>query len=107
LQVLGRSRHREIITDYLGEGNTLKLIGKIIIENRLVREAAVEDNDERHNFRDKLEMCLIDLCKELDIPVPLWLKKNTRELAIFRRTLFSPEQFMEKVWFDKFEIRLG
>jgi hypothetical protein len=85
----------------------LKLNGKIVIENRLVREAAAEDNDEGHNFRDKLENCLIDLCKELDIPVPLWLKKNTRELAIFRRTLFSPEQFIDKVWFDKFEIRLG
>lgn len=85
----------------------MKLNGRIIIENRMVREAAVEDNDERHDFRDKLEKCLIDLCKELDIPVPLWLKKNTRELAIFRRTLFSSEQFMDKVWFDKFEIKLG
>jgi hypothetical protein len=47
------------------------------------------------------------LCAKLEIPVPLWLKKNTKELAIFRRTFFSSEQFMEKVWFDKFEIRLG
>ncbi len=85
----------------------MRLYGKILVENRPVREAASEDKDEKHNFGDKLEKCLIDLCAKLEIPVPLWLKKNTKELAIFRRTFFSSEQFMEKVWFDKFEIRLG
>jgi hypothetical protein len=85
----------------------LTLTGKLYVENKRIKEAAVEDNDEGHNFRDKLEKCLIDLCAELDIPVPLWLKKNTRELAIFRRTFFSSEQFIDKVWFEKFEIRLG
>ncbi|HEX2946871.1 MAG TPA: hypothetical protein VHT96_13035 [Clostridia bacterium] len=83
------------------------LNGKIIIEGRLVREASAEDDEREHSFRDKLEKCLIDLCAGMEIPVPLWLKKNTRELAIFRKTFFTPEQFVEKVWFDKFEIKLG
>ena len=86
---------------------TLTLTGKLYVQNKLIRESASADNDGAHNFRDKLEKCLIDLCKEMDIPVPLWLKKNTRELAIFRKTFFSSEQFIDKVWFDKFEIKLG
>lgn len=85
----------------------MTLTGKLYVETKLIREASANDNEEGHNFRDKLEKCLIDLCAELDIPVPLWLKKNTRELAIFRKTIFSSEQFIDKVWFDKFEIRLG
>lgn len=85
----------------------LTLTGKLFIENRLIREAAASDSEEGHNFRDKLEKSLIDLCANLEIPVPLWLKKNTRELAIFRKTFFSSEQFIDKVWFDKFEIKLG
>jgi hypothetical protein len=85
----------------------LILNGKIYVEGKLVREASVQDNEAGHSFRDKLEACLIDLCTQLDIPVPLWLKKNTRELAIFRRTFFTPEQFIDKVWFDKYEIKLG
>lgn len=85
----------------------MTLTGKLYVENKRIKEASVADNDEGHSFRDKLETCLIDLCAKLEIPVPLWLKKNTRELAIFRKTFFSSEQFIDKVWFDKFEIRLG
>ena len=85
----------------------MTLSGKIYVEGKLVREAVAEDNEEGHSFREKLENCLLDLCSLIDIPVPLWLKKNTRELAVFRKTFFTPEQFMDKVWFDKFEIKLG
>lgn len=84
----------------------MTLNGKIFIEGKLIKEASSITPDEKLSFRDKLEKCLLDLCSKLDIPVPLWLKKNTRELAIFHRTFFSYEQFVEKVWFDKFEIIL-
>lgn len=85
----------------------MTLNGKIFVEGKLIKEAAAQDDDPGHSFRDKLEACLVDLCALLDIPVPLWLKKNTRELAIFRRTFFTSEQFIDKVWFDRFEIMLG
>ena len=85
----------------------MTLSGKLFFEGKLMKESVAEALDENLSFRDKLEKCLLDLCGGLDIPVPLWLKKNTRELAVFRRTFFSREQFVEKVWFDKFEIILG
>jgi hypothetical protein len=85
----------------------MTLNGKIIVGGKIAKEGASSDNDSDHSFRDKLENCLVDLCAAFEIPVPLWLKKNTRELAVFRKTFFSSEQFMEKVWFDKFEIILG
>lgn len=88
-------------------GIQLTLNGKLLIEGKIVRESTSEDNDGGHNFRDKLENCLLELCSALEIPVPLWLKKNTRELAVFRKTFFTSEQFIEKVWFDKFEILLS
>ena len=83
------------------------LSGKLFLEGKVIREANVSAVDEGLSFRDKLEKCLLDLCSQFEIPVPLWLKKNTREFAIFRRTFFSREQFIDKVWFDKFEIQLG
>jgi hypothetical protein len=83
------------------------LRGKIYLEGKLIKEDKSESTEENLSFRDKLEKCLLDLCRRLDTPVPLWLKKNTREFSIFHRTFFTSEQFVEKVWFDKLEIILG
>ncbi len=85
----------------------MTLNGKLFLGGKIVKEMDSVTPEDGLSFRDKLEKCLLDLCSGLDIPVPLWLKKNTRELAIFRRTFFSNEQFVEKVWFDKFEIKLS
>jgi len=87
------------------EEAVLKLTGRLIKENNIIMEATVENNDDI-SFRDALEECLIGLCKKLDVSVPLWLKKNTSELARFRKTSFDAEQFMEKIWFDRLEIKL-
>lgn len=87
-------------------GYNLILSGKTIKGTKILKETLVEENNESLTFRDTLEECLVKLCRELDIPVPLWLKKNTTEFARYRRTFFTNEQFVEKVSFDKFEIRL-
>lgn len=80
--------------------------GKIVQGANVIKEAVVENNDTSASYRDALEDCFIRVCKELEIPVPLWLKKNTKEFSAFRKTFFSNEQFAEKVKFDKFEIKL-
>ncbi|HOA55579.1 MAG: hypothetical protein WAP56_04860 [Acetivibrionales bacterium] len=90
-----------------GKATAMTLYGKLFINGKIVREGTSSDDDSDHSFRDKLENCLVGLCAVLEIPVPLWLKKNTRELAVFRKTFFSSEQFIEKVWFDKLEIMLA
>jgi hypothetical protein len=84
----------------------LKLYGKLIKDRRIIKETFAERNDESVSFRDQLEQCLIQLCRELDIQVPLWLKTNTKEFASHHRTFFTGEHFVEKINFDKFEIRI-
>lgn len=83
----------------------MTLNGKLFLEGKLIREADVSASEEL-SFRERLEKCLLELCSRFETPVPLWLKKNTREFAIFHRTFFTREQFIENVWFDKFEIML-
>lgn len=85
----------------------MTVYGSLIIEGKTVRETMAKSEGPDLSFRDKLEKCLLDVCGQLEIPVPLWLKKNTTEFAKFRRTFFSNEQFIEKVWFDKFEFKLS
>lgn len=82
------------------------LYGNIKKGAKTIKHAKVEVDKEGQSFRDALEECLIGLCRELDIPVPLWLRKNTNEFGAFHRTFFSDEQFVEKVDFDRFEIRI-
>ena len=84
----------------------MKLYGKLIKDTRIIKETFAERNDESVSFRDQLEQCLIQVCKDLDIQVPLWLKKNTKDFVNHHRTFFTSEHFVEKISFDKFEIRI-
>ena len=50
------------------------------------------------------EEALREICRDLDVPVPLWLRKNEKEFEDFRRTAFTADNFMESVRFDRMEI---
>ena len=47
---------------------------------------------------------LTELCKQMDLPGPIWLSKHEGEFERFRHTAFLPEHFIEEVSFDKLEI---
>jgi hypothetical protein len=83
----------------------MKLHGKLIKGTRTLKEAFVQ-NDEVISYRDQLEECLIRLCKELDIQVPIWLKTNSTQIVRYKKTSFAKEQFVEKTTFDRFEINI-
>lgn len=84
----------------------MRLEGKLFKANLMIREAVVVRDDPSLSFVKEFELALIDLCHALDAPIPLWLSKNTHEFAAFRQTLFFSDQFTEKVFFDRFQIRL-
>lgn len=84
----------------------MRLEGKLFKGNLMTREAVVTRNDPEASFVKELENALIDLCHALDVPIPLWLSKNTHEFAAFRQTMFFSDQYTEMVHFDRFQIRL-
>ena len=84
----------------------MKLEGRLFKGNIALREAVVERNDPQLTFTKELEALLIEICHELEAPIPLWLSKNTHEFAAFRQTIFFSDQFTERVFFDRFQIRL-
>jgi hypothetical protein len=83
----------------------LVLYGRLTKSTHTIREAMVEKKNDAASYTDLLEECLIELCRQLDIQVPLWLEKNTNEFVRYRRTFFNQEHFLEKVYFDRFEIK--
>jgi len=86
--------------------NILKLYGRLIKNGKLLKEAWATPENDSDSFHDQLEECLISICKQLDIEVPLWLKKNTTEFGIYRKTSFNSDHFGEAINFDRLEIVL-
>lgn len=84
----------------------MKLEGKIFKANLNLGQLTIEKNKPGESFVKDLEWCFVKLCRELEIPIPLWLDKNTKEFARFRQTIFFAEHFTEKVSFDRFQIKL-
>ncbi len=84
----------------------MKLYGRIIKQGKLINEAWAEPQGSSEDFRDQLEECLIQVCKELDLEVPIWLKKNTTEFGLYKKTSFNSDHFGEEIKFDRFEIIL-
>ena len=84
----------------------MTLEGRLFVANRMteIKEVTTEDTDT--SYSKCLEKALIELCKQMDIPVPMWMKKNTHEFAAFHQTIFFDEQYPEKVKFDSFQIKM-
>lgn len=75
-----------------------RLWAKIIVNHRIARQLTGPCS-----FEDA-ESALTELCREFDIPNPIWMGKHEREFEEFRHTAFLPEHFMEEVPFQKLEI---
>ncbi len=90
----------------LGRKRGLTLEGRLFVANRMTEIKTVTTEDTDTSYSKCLEKALIELCRQLDIPVPMWMKKNTKEFAAFGQTIFFREQYTEKVRFDRFQIRV-
>lgn len=80
--------------------------GKLHKANLVVGYAKVEYTNESVRFSRELEEALVLLCKELNIPIPMWVDKNTKEFSGFHFTEFFDSQFLEPVHFDRFSLRM-
>lgn len=82
----------------------MKLEGSVFRANLLIGQTTIEREDTGEKFVPQLERCLIELCHTLEVPIPLWMEKNTHEFSRFHQTIFFAEQFGEPIRFDRFQI---
>lgn len=75
-----------------------RLWARIIVKHRIERQSTAPCAP------DDVGEVLTEICREFDIPNPLWLDKHVREFDAFRHTAFLPEHFMEDVPFQRLEI---
>ena len=76
----------------------MRFWGKIKTEDRILRDLVQEDRD--------FSAALASLCDKFDIGKPIVCDKHLKEIKSFRRTLFYPDDFVESVSFDTFEIEI-
>ena len=84
----------------------MRLEGKTFKMNVVQKIHVVDHSNDKVSFVKALDEALVLLCREMNVPFPLWLSKNTREFAQFHQTTFFEDQFSDKVPFDRFMIRL-
>jgi hypothetical protein len=87
----------------------MRLIGELKSNNRIVKTNTVELKDSNvfyNDFRSDFESLFLKMCRDFDIPVPVWLSKNTKELSRYRKTFFSKDHFIGDISFDEFIIKL-
>lgn len=75
-----------------------RLWAKIMVRQKIQRQTTVPCTF------DEIPDALTEVCKEFDIPAPMWLGKQERELENFRITAFTQDNFVETVPFQKLEI---
>ena len=79
----------------------MKLWGKIFQNGKIKKDTVVEQEGS-----EALDECLREICTQFDIEKPVFLKKHQRELNEYGHTAFRPEDFIDSVNFDKFEIEI-
>ena len=71
---------------------------KLIRNHRIVKHEAVPC------AWGEEQQALVELCREFDVPAPMWLNKHEFEFDQFRHTAFTKDHFIEDVSFDRMEI---
>ena len=82
-----------------------KLWAKKIKSNKII-DSIVVKNKEDISLEQKRDKCLKEICKKLDISVPVWLKKHDFEFSQFKYVIFYSHDFIDEIDFDKLEIEL-
>jgi len=76
---------------------------KLVRKGRIVRQATLPIEDGA-GIGAGVEAALAEACRRLDLPKPLWLTRQQREFADYRRASFNADNFVESIAFDRMEI---
>lgn len=81
------------------------LWAKIIKDNRIADSTVVKNTD-KISKDEKRKKCMDEICRTLDISIPVWLNKHESQFKQFRYVVLYQEDFIDEIEFDKLEIEL-
>lgn len=80
--------------------------GKMIKENRMVKDITVELPGKELSRTKKVYKALEMVCDEFDLAVPVWLDSNKKEFIDHARTYFRDVNFIESIEFDYLDFHV-
>ena len=78
----------------------IKVWGKIIIDEKIVKHSVVQVEPKECTFFDMIKQ----LCEKLDIATPVLLNKHLLDFNKFSMTVFKPADFIEHVSLDRLVV---
>ena len=77
----------------------VRIFAKVIIDEKVKKtyKYNIDEDFEIDHFFDYVK----DICEHFDSPTPVILAKHIRDFIVFSTTTFKPDDFVEKVFFDK------
>ncbi len=82
-----------------------RMWGKVFKNNRMRADCVVCDDSDTNRTR-KVYSALEEICRELDLGVPLWLDQNITDFKRVSKTRFKQDSFIEHIDFDYLEIQV-
>lgn len=83
-----------------------RLWGKIIKDNKIIRDMVVENGDPGLRRTQKIFAAIDDICRAFDLSKPIWLDANIAEFKRHDKTRFRQDNFIEIIDFDFLEIQV-
>lgn len=83
-----------------------RMWGKIIKDNRLLKDTTISISDYSLSRTQMVFQALDDICYEFDLGKPIWLDANIHEFQLHAKTRFKQDHFIEHIDFDFLEIQI-
>ena len=80
--------------------------GKIIKQNRLMKDVVIEIEDYSMSRTQKVYKALEDMCYAFDLGKPIWLELNKKDFIRNARTRFTKDCFIEEIDFDYLDFQV-
>lgn len=84
----------------------MRIWGKLMKNNRLLKDMVVENYDYTLNRTKKVYQALEEMCYEFDLAKPIWLDSNKDDFIRHSRTKFTKDSFVEDIDFDFLDFQV-
>lgn len=91
---------------YEKDNGSMRIWGKIMKDNHLVRDMVAENYDYNLSRTNKVYQALEEICYEFDLAKPIWLDVNKKDFIRHSRTRFTSDSFIETIDFDYLDFQV-